>query len=170
MKKYNLLILMFLFCNVSLGMETVVTSDGRSILLKDDGSYEFIASDPDIDKILIVDSHYFIHHVSEYNQKSIRFMPRFKNIGAKVVTAVKFNATFIDPFGDTVHVVKGGSSESIIKPGKVSGNRLFYKWEDNQFIGGEPYDKLLTAVTNGTGTIKTDIKIIVLKSGEVIKY
>ncbi len=48
-------------------------------------------------------------------------------------------------------------------------NRMFYKWEDNQFINGEHYDKLLTSVTNKTGKIQTQIKIIVFEDGELVK-
>jgi hypothetical protein len=165
----------FLISSLCFGDETVLTVDGRSILLKDDGTF-LLLEEADSDKqilpktnLALVDSNYFTRHTTEYSQKSIRFMPHFKNTSGKTITAIKFDTQFVDPFGDEIYTLKGGSSEERIKPGKISGNRLFYKWEDNQFIDGEPYDKLLTSVTNKTGEIRTQIKIIVFEDGELVK-
>jgi len=158
------------------GDETILTTDGRNILLKDNGTFVTLGAVkgnkavPHKIKSASVESHYFLHHAGDYGQKSIRFMPRFKNTGNKTITAIKFDAKFIDPFGDVIHILKAASSEERIKPGKVSGNRMFYKWEDNQFINGETYDKLLTSVTNKTGKIETKIKVIVFEDGEIIKF
>lgn len=171
----KMLFVCFLISSLCFGDETVSTVDGRSILLKDDGTFILLGEADSGMQILpktnlaLVDSNYFTHHTTEYSQKSIRFMPRFKNISGKTITAIKFNTQFIDPFGDEIYALKGGSSEERIKPGKISGNRMFYKWEDNQFINDEPYDKLLTSVTNQTGKIQTQIKIVVFEDGELIK-
>ena len=164
-----------LISSLCFGDETVSTVDGRSILLKDDGTFLLLGkADSDMQilpktKLALADSHYFTRHTTEYSQNSIRFMPRFKNTSGKTITAIKFDTQFVDPFGDEIYALKGGSSEERIKPGKISGNGIFYKWEDNPFINGEPYDKLLTSVTNKTGKIQTQIKIIVFEDGEMIK-
>ena len=62
-----------------------------------------------------------------------------------------------------------GDSEEKIKSKKKTTANLFYVFKDNQFIDGENYDKLLSTVTNGTGSIKTSITAIVFEGGEVIK-
>ena len=84
-------------------------------------------------------------------------------------TIEKFSSTFKDPFGDTIYILNEGKCEQKIKPGKVSNVRLFYYWDDNEYISDQPYDKLLSLVTNKTGTIETKIIAIVFEDGEVIK-
>ena len=96
-------------------------------------------------------------------------MPVFKNVTDRNIIAIKFTAYFLNPFGDEIMKIDGESEEKI-KPGERSKNKLFYVFEDNQFIAGETYDKLLGAVTNGTGSIKTEAKVIVFEGGDVIRF
>lgn len=150
--------------------EEVELNDGRKLLLKSDGTYEFLgALAKSSTSLLSVESHLFERHSDEYSRNSIRFMPIFKNESEKVITAVKFSTTFLDPFGESI-LKTGGSSEERIRPGKKSKARLFYSFEDNQFIDGEAYDKLLSSAINETGSIKTDIDAIVFADGEVVKF
>jgi hypothetical protein len=151
------------------GSERVVTTDGRTLILNADGSYEILQSGGGKKVLAKVESHYFVRAKQNYSD-AIRFIPIFKNIGSETITAIKFDSKFTDTFGDTIFEIKDGSSEERIKSGKLSTNNMFYIYEDNQFIGGEPYDKLLVPVTQRTGSIETQIRVIVLENGRIIKY
>jgi hypothetical protein len=149
--------------------ETVKTTDGRTIVLNKDGTYQIVKAKASSDKVILkVESHMFERKTDKYSQKSIRFMPLFTNLSDKNVIAVKFTSQFLDPFGEVVLKINGDSEESIKPRGKSTAN-LFYIFKDNQFIDGENYDKLLSMVTNGTGSIKTAVTVIVLEGGEIIK-
>lgn len=41
-------------------------------------------------------------------------------------------------------------------------------WEDNQFIGGEPYDKLFDCVTAHTCRVEFEILQVVFENGQSI--
>jgi hypothetical protein len=149
--------------------ETVKTVDGRTIVLNKDGTYQVVDIKSSPSKAMIkVQSHLFKHKTDKYSQKSIRFMPLFTNLSDKSIIAIKFTSQVLDPFGDVVLEINGDSEESI-KPGKKSTANLFYVFKDNPFIDGENYDKLLSMVTNGTGSIRTNATVIVTEGGEIIK-
>lgn len=168
-KKITSLYFLSFVCSIFLFSDQIITFEGKKILLKDDGTYEFLMNDFKASPVSI-ESHYFVRASDEFNiTQSIRFMPKFKNESNKSITAIKFSSTFKDPFGDTVYTLNEGKSEQKIKPGKVSNVRLFYYWDDNEFISDQPYDKLLSLVTNKTGTIETKVIAIVFEDGEVIK-
>ena len=150
--------------------EEVQTTDGRSILLKADGTYEILQSSvPNAAGILEVTSHMFERHTDKYSRSSIRFMPIFRNKSERTVTAIRFTTHFLDPFGEEI-LKSGGRSEERIEPGRKSTTRLFYSFENNQFIYDQPYDKLLSSVMNGTGSIRTEIDAIVFEDSEVVRY
>lgn len=169
MKSYTFAILLALFSQ-NVYAETVKTIDGRTITLNDDGTYKIIEAKASPNKTVVeVSSHLFKHHTDEYSQKTIRFMPVFKNLTDRNIVAIKFTSHFLNPFGEEIMKINGDSEEKI-KPGKKSKTKLFYSFKDNEFIDGETYDKLLGAVTNGTGSIKTEAKVVVFEGGEVIKF
>ena len=92
--------------------ETVKTIDGRTITLNDDGTYKVIEAKASPSKVIVeVSSHFFKHHTSEYSQKSIRFMPVFKNVTDRNITAIKFTAHFLNPFGDEIMKIDGDSAD-----------------------------------------------------------
>ena len=167
--KFNAFAILLALSSQNVYAETVTTIDGRTITLNDDGTYKVIETKASPSKLIVeVPSHLFKHHTSEYSRKTIRFMPVFKNVTNRSITAIKFTSHFLNPFGDEIMKIKGESEEKI-KPGKKSKNKLFYVFKDNQFIDGETYDKLLGAVTNGTGSIKTEATAVVFEDGEVVK-
>lgn len=149
--------------------EVVQTTDGRSVDLKDDGTYEFVESVKlsDSDFVEFTDS-YFEHKRGEYGQNFIRFMPIFKNISEKRIVGVKFTARFLNSFGEEILSFSGDSDEPI-SPGKTSTHNLFYNFEDNQFVPAERYDKLLPMVTNKSGSIKITLDMIAFEGGEIVK-
>lgn len=148
--------------------ETVQTTDGRTIELNEDGTFAFIERAPLSDSLYVEhQSHYFVHHEAEFGRQRIRFMPVFLNISEKRIMGTKFTALFLSPFGEEVFKFSGETDE-VVAPGATSSSNLFYYFEDNQFIGGEPYDKLLTMVRNNSGSIEVTLDKIAFEGGEVV--
>lgn len=75
----------------------------------------------------------------------------------------------LNAFGDEMFKFSGESDEQI-SPGKTSTNTLFYYFEDNQFMSGQPYDKLLPMVTNKSGNIEVSLDMIAFEGGDIIKF
>ena len=150
--------------------ETVTTTDGRIITLNDDGTYLIEASaTSEIDAYVTVLEPFFEKHVSQFNQQSIRFMPKFTNVSTAAIVGVRFTASFRDAFGDEVLSASGDMSEKIA-PNASSTANVFYVFENNPFIDGESYDKLLPMVTSGTGSIVTTVTGLVVEGGEVVSF
>ena len=148
--------------------EVVQLQDGRSVDLKEDGTYAFVETEtPSAAAYVEFQESFFTHHISEYDQKSIRFMPVFKNVGDKKIVGMKFTAVFKNPFGEEIVTFNGDSDEQV-KPGTASTHKLFYVIEDNPFIAGETYDKLLTMVQNDNGSIDLKATMIALEGGEIV--
>ena len=149
--------------------ETVTTVDGRTLELREDGTYSFIETEK-MDSAQFVEplDHYFVHHEGEYGQKRVRFMPKFKNTSDDRIIGVKFTARFLNAFGEEVFKFSGETDEPI-SPGQITKNQLFYYFEDNQFMGGEPYDKLLSLVTNNSKNIEVSFDMIAFEGGQVVK-
>lgn len=164
-----LTIVLSLCCASAFADETVRTTDGRTILLRDDGTYS-ASEDRAKVSVAIVEAgeNFFTHSESDYGQKRVNFMPRYKNVGDKEITGVKFTARFLNAFGEEIFKVSGDSDEKVA-PGKTSSTSLFYYFEDNPFIPSEPYDKLLPMVMNQSGTIDVAFDAVALSNGEIVK-
>ena len=149
--------------------EIVQTNDGRSIELKDDGTFEFIKPDSLSDSEFVeYQTHFFTLHEGEYGEKKVLFMPIYKNVSNKKIIAVKFKTQFFNAFGEEIFAFSGDLNEAVA-PNQSSTSSLHYYFEDNQFIPGEPYDKLLPMVTNQSGSVKVTLNMIAFDSGEIVK-
>lgn len=148
--------------------EIVTTTDGRQIDLKDDGTYSVMESTGATGIKLAEKEPFFEHFAGEYNQNSMRFMPIVLNEAGKTVVGFKFRTTFESAFGDEIFAFEGESGEKI-EPGAMSTAAAFYYFEDNQFIGDQPYDKLKIFEGSGTGKISTSVTAVVFDDGEVVK-
>ncbi|WP_456386248.1 hypothetical protein [Profundibacter sp.] len=148
--------------------EIVQTIDGRSIELKDDGTYEHIETNELSDSAFVeYQDHYFILYEDRVKGRLVRFMPVFKNVSEERITGVKFTARFFNAFKEEVFIFSGNSDEPV-SPNKASTYNLFYIFENNPYINGEPYDKLLPLVTNKTGNIEVTIDMIAFEGGKVV--
>ena len=149
--------------------EIVRTTDGRSVELKEDGTYEFIEAD-ELSSGAFVEykDHYFVRHEGKYNINRVRFMPIFKNVSDKEIVGVKFTARFLNAFGEEIFQFSGNMNE-MVSPGETSTHDLFYYFEDNQFTAGQPYDKLLPMVINKTGSIEVSFNTIAFEGGKIIE-
>lgn len=149
--------------------EVVTTTDGRQIELKEDGTYAVIegGGQPTTIEVAVLKP-FFEHFAGEYNQNSMRFMPIVRNKTGKTIVGFKFRTEFRSAFDEVIFSFEGESSEKV-PDGAASTAATFYYFEDNQFIGEEPYDKLKIFEAAGTGTTATKITAVVFDDGEVIK-
>lgn len=150
--------------------EQVTTTDGRKITLNDDGTYIIAPSPSNAAETYVepLDS-LFISHKSEYDEDSIRFMPKFRNISDVAVVGLRFQAVFKNAFGDAVWTTTGDVSERVA-PDQNSIANVFYVIKNNQFRGGEAYDKLLPMVSGNTGSIDIQITAIAFEDGTVESF
>jgi hypothetical protein len=112
---------------------------------------------------------FFEHHVSQYKQQSIRFLPKFHNISDSEIVGIRFSSSFRNAFGDEILTFDGDITERIL-PGNSSTARFFYVFENNPFINGEPYDKLLQMITGNTGSIITTITSLAFEGGRIVRF
>ena len=150
--------------------ETVTTTDGRTITLNDDGTYaiEAGAASKADDHVTLLDP-LFRLHVSEYDQKSVRFMPKLTNESESAILGVRFTSSFRDAFGEETFSFSGDMDERIA-PGASSTANVFYVFEDNPFISGEAYDKLMPMLSGNTGSVVTTITGLALDGGKVVSF
>ncbi|WP_439143766.1 hypothetical protein [Planktotalea sp.] len=149
--------------------EIVETVDGRTIDLKADGTFEIVDTKAKRGSSYVEFTEpYFLRHQGEYNQNRIRFMPKFKNTSDKKITGLKFTARFLNAFGDEIFAFSGETDEQV-PAGKSTKSTIFYYFEDNQFMGGQPYDKLLPMITNNSANIDIQVDMIAFSDGEIIK-
>jgi hypothetical protein len=148
--------------------EVITTTDGRRIELNSDGTFKFIESASENSIQLTEREPLFEHYAGEYDRNSIRFMPIIKNETGKTVVGFKFRSVFRSAFGDEVFSFEGESTERVA-PNSLSTASTFYYFEDNQFIGGQPYDKLSIFLSTNTGSISTEIVAVVFDGGEVVR-
>lgn len=94
----------------------------------------------------------------------VELVPSFKNTSKKTVVAVAHTVSITDAFGDKI--VDGESKLDIkIPPGKTVVSETFYTWEDNPFIKGEPYDKLIGPVSTGTAKATLNVTKVIYFDG-----
>ena len=144
--------------------EIVRLEDGRSVELRDDGTYSFVEAEVAANVAIEIHDPYFNHHAGEYGQNRIRFMPIITNSTSKEIIGFRFNTRFISAFGEELFQFDGESSERI-SVGSRSSADVFYYFEDNQFIAGQPYDILKIFESAGTGTIETTITAVAYADG-----
>ncbi|EBA08133.1 hypothetical protein [Sagittula stellata] len=154
---------LFLLCT-SANAEVITATDGRQFELNEDGTFSEIVLEAASRAPLEIGEPLFTHNAGNYNQNTVRFMPIVTNTTDKTVVGYRFSTTFRSAFGDALFNFSGESSERI-SPGATSKASAFYYWEDNQFIGDQPYDKLKIFEANGTGSIETEVTAIAFDDG-----
>jgi len=140
--------------------EIVELKDGRKIDLKSNGTYR-ILNKPDNkpNSSVLVVGRLLEPHTSEFQEKSIRYMPLFKNNTNKTIIGIKFTVEFKDAFGDSILKAPfSGSTEQQIYANSKSNADMFYQFKDNPFIDNQTYDKLLPSVIGRT--LIDEVKLI----------
>jgi hypothetical protein len=170
MKAFILLCAATLAWPIFVNAETVTTTDGRTITLNEDGTYVIEAGTTSkVDDYVTLLDAFLEDHTSQYDEQSIRFMPKLRNEAESAIVGVRFTATFHDAFGDEIFKLEGDMNERIA-PGASSTANVFYVFKNNPFIAGEAYDRLLPMVRGNTGSTVTMITGLALADGEVVSF
>lgn len=99
----------------------------------------------------------------------VLFWIEFFNSGRKKITGIKFDAQFIDAFGDVLHI-DSLKSNDVIGPNDLSTMDTHWYYEDNEFIANQPYDKLKSAASADTLQAKVNVTAIAFDDGTVLTF
>lgn len=100
-------------------------------------------------------------------QERIELRLAFRNSWNEEVVGVSHKIEISNAFGDVIH--RGKAKLDIkIPAGQTKQSDIFYFYEDNPFISGEPYDKMLGPVTNGTYKVNVTVEQVVFASGKSV--
>ena len=170
--RFILILLIFLF-SYPLGAfaldEQVTLNDGRNLILKDDGTYQFIQIQKKRWQDFVAHTGSTFKRQERDYSEAIIYMPLVENKTERTIIGIEFVAKIKDAFGNVKYSFKG-TIEERVKPGKISQAKLFYVFKDNPFIDGEPYDKMLSTVTNKTGKDEIEVLKVVFEGGEILSF
>ncbi len=99
----------------------------------------------------------------------VRAYFQFKNNSKKTLTGLVYASTFVDSFGDILYKTEMKSQLKVF-PGSKNTMDTFWYWEDNEFVDGQPYDKLQSAASAGTIKVKVKLKKAVFSDGTVMQF
>lgn len=157
---------------------TAVTDDGRKVLLKSDGTWQYTKEARPEQKARYADEAVTIWDVSlqhlDADNSMQRYSPivaltfHFKNNTDKKVIGVSVLCVIKNPFGKEV-LRETYDNEVVIRPNERMKNNLSWIMEDNQFIDDQPYDRLKLIAANGTARITTKVLKVIFEDGTVLK-
>lgn len=150
--------------------ETVTTIDGRKIILYDDGSYEIISL-PENDWSIFVEilPPKFKVSYETMERRSIRFMPKFKNIQPSTILGIKFKSEFSNSFGEIILNFVGIHEDKLDYQASTK-TQLSFSFEEKPDLIDEPFEKLLPLAELTTGKIKTTVLAISFADGRILYF
>ncbi|WP_430253107.1 hypothetical protein [Neorhizobium sp. DAR64872/K0K18] len=88
----------------------------------------------------------------------------YANETSKPVVGVRHKFSVTNAFGE---ILVSGTDNLDVKllPKQTAESSVHYFWEDNQFISGEPYDRLNAPVSNGTYHVTDEILKVIYADG-----
>ena len=143
---------------------TATLEDGRKILLKEDGTWEFVSEKKEVSKgeVLTLERFKMKYVPQDYESDrysdEVRLILFVKNNSNKEIKAWKALMTGKNPFEEELFTCNLTSGASNIKPGKTE--KATFGWEDNPFIDGQPYDKLMSYSEENLKIELSDIEVI----------
>lgn len=112
---------------------------------------------------------YTLEHLSENFEAGrlhdrIQMTMSFRNGTNKTVVGVRHQFSVSDAFGE---VLLKGTDNLDVKMGPMTNikSSMVYYWDDNPFIGKEPYDRLEAPLANGTYKITKKILKVIFEDG-----
>ncbi|MFB3778479.1 MAG: hypothetical protein ACE141_12755 [Bryobacteraceae bacterium] len=90
-----------------------------------------------------------------------------RNVSDKIIVGVKGRVSVLDGFGTELYKFAYRSDERLL-PGSGSNARSEYRFDDNQFIDGEPYDKMTPLVLGGTAKYSAIVTEIAFEDGTIL--
>lgn len=143
---------------------TATLEDGRKVLLKDDGTWEFISKQGEVNNGGILTLERFKKKYIPQDYKNNRYSDEVqlilfvKNNSDKEIKAWKATMAVKNAFGELLLTSNLTSGASNIKPEKIE--KATFGWEDNPFIDGEPYDKIMPYSEENLKIELSNIKVI----------
>jgi hypothetical protein len=93
--------------------------------------------------------------------------PVFKNVSEKIIIGLRGQLSVVDGFGKEVYGFNFRSDDKLV-PGRDSGHTGGYRFEDNQFMDDEPYDKMAPLIIAGTAKYSAKVTQIAFSDGSVL--
>ena len=150
--------------------EIVELKDGRLLKLNKNGSYKFI-DDTNEDQshyIKVLDPKFKVTHESQ-DTRAVRFMPRFENVQAKTILGIKFEAKFINSFGDTVFEFSG-MHEDKLHYKEYTTTQLSFSFLEMHDRSNEPFEKLYPLAALDNTNILISVNAISFADGKIIEF
>lgn len=98
---------------------------------------------------------------------SVALYLHYQNNTNKKVTGVSVFVSIKNPFGKIVFQ-KLFEDEIVIWPSSRDRNDVYWHFDDNPFISGEPFDKLWQIAENGTYEINVTVHKVVFDDGQIL--
>lgn len=132
------------------------TSEGRKVILKDDGTWSYMEEAEQ--NLTIVDFEVILreknYKESRYNKDAVLIL-KVKNTSGQKISGYRINIQIQNGFGDILHTLQLTSGNSNLDNDEIEDANFVF--EDNQFIDSEVYDSL-------SAYSKKNLKIIILNS------
>lgn len=150
--------------------EIVELKDGRLLKLNKNGSYKFIdnTNEDQSHYIKVLDPKFKVTHESQ-DTRAVRFMPRFENVQAKTILGIKFEAKFINSFGDTVFEFSG-MHEDKLHYKEYTTTQLSFSFLEMHDRSNEPFEKLYPLAVLDNTNILISVNAISFADGKIIEF
>ena len=96
-------------------------------------------------------------------------MPRFENVQAKTILGIKFDATFIDPFGETVFEFSG-IHENKLHYKEYTTTQLSFSFLEMHDRSNEPFEKLYPLAALNNPNVIISVNAISFADGKIIEF
>ena len=150
--------------------EIVELNDGRLLKLNQNGSYNFINETNENQSHYIKVLHPKFKVTNEtQDTRAVRFMPRFENVQAKTILGIKFTATFINSFGETVFEFSG-IHEDKLHYKEYTTTQLSFSFLEMHDRSNEPFEKLYPLAELDNANVIISVIAISFADGEIIEF
>jgi len=154
--------------------EIVTNQKGQKIVLKDDKTWEIVQ-----EQILASTNIKYADEAVEVWDKSLELTEvnysksvalhlHYKNNTDKKVVGVTVTVRIANPFGKNVFE-NTINDEVVVAPLERMKNNTYWHFDDNPFIGDQPYDRLWMMAQNGTAKIDTKVQKVIFEDGSVLE-
>lgn len=170
---------LLLLCSPPTGDLRATLDSGRVAILHPNGQWEYedatateVEDGPKAakwaeDAVEVWDTQ-LLQKTSEYDQKAVWLFLHFKNTTNQKIVGIITKVAIKNPFGRTL-LSATYENEVVVDVGERLRNGTAWVYQDNQFISGEPYDRLWQVASEGTAKVEVQVLKVVLADGAVLK-
>ena len=150
--------------------EIVELTDGRLLKLNQNGSYNFIneTNENQSHYIKVLQPKFKVTNETQ-DTRAVRFMPRFENVQAKTILGIKFTATFINSFGETVFEFSG-IHEDKLHYKEYTTTQLSFSFLELHDRSNEPFEKLYPLAELKSANVIVSAKAISFADGSILEF